>query len=37
MAGGTAMVKSTDGGTTYTGTTIPGSSGAISGIDGKGG
>ena len=35
MAGGTAMVKSTDGGTTYTAATSPGTSGNINGMDGK--
>ena len=36
LAGGTAMVKSTDGGTTYTTVTSPGTSGNINGIEGNG-
>ncbi len=36
LAGATAMVKSVDGGVTYTSTTIPGASGSINGISGLG-
>jgi hypothetical protein len=36
LAGGTAMVKSVDGGTTYTAATTPGLSGNVSGITGVG-
>ncbi len=36
MAGGTAMVMSTNGGTSYTGVTAPGTAGNLNGIDGAG-
>jgi photosystem II stability/assembly factor-like uncharacterized protein len=36
MVGGSAMVKSVDGGATYTATTAPGASGSLDGLDGKG-
>ncbi len=36
LAGGTAMSKSVDGGTTYTAATIPGASGSLNGLEGKG-
>ncbi|MBV6477992.1 MAG: Ycf48-like protein [Ignavibacteria bacterium] len=36
LAGGNAMVKSVDGGTTYTAVTNPGTSGNINGIEGNG-
>lgn len=36
LAGGTAMVKSVDGGTTYTPTSAPGTAGNLNGIEGDG-